>query len=80
MRNKPEKVKRHILHVSTVVAGVLLMFIWVYSLGTSLSSPEVAVKIDNDLKPFSALKSNLISGYQSFSESNTNTSEQTNTQ
>ena len=72
LRNKPEHIRRHILHFFTIVAGVILILLWIYSLGKSFSNPDVAVKINNDLKPFSALKSNLISGYESFSESDTN--------
>ena len=80
MRNQPEKVRRHILHVSTAVLGVVLVLLWFYSLGTTLANPDVAVKINNDLKPFSALRANLINGYQSFTESNASTDTQTGTQ
>jgi hypothetical protein len=70
MRNQPEEVRRHILHVLTVVAGCILLFLWVYSLGATFSSPDTQAKINNDLKPFSALKSNLIEGYQDISNQN----------
>ncbi|MFA6076495.1 MAG: hypothetical protein WC735_00260 [Candidatus Paceibacterota bacterium] len=69
IRRQPEKVRIHILHVSTVVCAIILLFLWVYSLGTSLASPDTQVKVSNDLKPFSALRDNLIGGYKSISES-----------
>lgn len=69
LRSQSEQVRRHILHILTVIFGVILLFLWVYSLGINLSNPDTQTKIDNDLKPFSALKANLIGGYQSMTES-----------
>ncbi len=71
LRGQPEKVRRHILHVSTVVFAVILLFLWIYSLGISLTNPDTQAKISNDLKPFTALKNNLVGGYQSLSNPNT---------
>ncbi len=70
LRNQPEKVKRHILHVLTIVFAIILLFLWFYSLGKSLSNPDLRVKASNDLKPFFILKDNLVGGYKSISESN----------
>lgn len=70
LRRQPEHVRRHVLHVTTLVAGIILLFLWVYSLGTSLANPDTQAKINSDLKPLSALKDNLIGGYKSISESN----------
>ena len=56
LRRQPEEVRTQILHFLTVVAGVILFSLWVYSLGTGLSSEETQVKVKNDLEPFSALK------------------------
>ena len=69
IKNQSEEVRRHILHALTAVATIILLFFWVYSLGTSLGSPEVQAKTSNDLKPFAALKDNLVGGYQSIYES-----------
>lgn len=69
IRNQSEEIRRHILHVLTVVAGIILILLWIYSLGTNLTNPDTQVKINNDLKPFSVLKDNLIGGYKSISES-----------
>lgn len=68
LRSQNEEVRRHILHVLTIIAAVILILLWIYSLGTSLADPETQAKINNDLKPFEALKDNLIGGYRSISE------------
>ena len=68
IRKQPEKVRRHILHIMTVVIAVVLIFLWLYSLGTNLTDSNTQIKVSNDLKPFSALKDNLIGGYKSLSE------------
>lgn len=68
LRKQPEQVRIHILHVLTIGASIILMVLWVYSLGKNLTSSETQVKIEKDLKPFSVLKDNLIGGYQSLSQ------------
>ena len=68
IRRQPEEVRRHILHILTMIAGVVLIVLWVYSLGTNLRNPDTQTKMTNDLKPLSALKDNLVGGYQSISE------------
>jgi len=32
IRQQPEEVRRHILHILTIVAGIILISLWVYSL------------------------------------------------
>lgn len=73
LRSKPEYVRRHILHLSTVIGGFVLIFLWIYSLGTNLNNPETKSQTVNDLKPFSVLKDNLIGGYQSITEDQVDT-------
>ena len=65
IRNQPEEVRRHILNILTVVAGIILALLWIYSLGKSLTNPDMQAKANNSLKTFSILKANLIGGYQS---------------
>ncbi|MCC7160397.1 hypothetical protein IT399_01565 [Candidatus Nomurabacteria bacterium] len=72
LRKQPEQVKRHILHVSIMVCAVVLGALWIYSLGTNLNSTETQAKIDRDLKPLSALKANLIGGYDSITDTDLN--------
>ncbi len=75
LRQKPEKVRRHILHVAMIVLGVILFFIWVFTLGTNLTDQDTQVKIKNDLEPLSALKDNLINGYKSIQDNPLNDGE-----
>jgi hypothetical protein len=70
IRKQPEEVRRHILHVLTFLAAVILILLWIYSLGTTLINPGMQAKISQDLKPFSALKDNIIGGYINLSKPN----------
>jgi len=71
IRNQSEEVRRHILNILTVVAGIILVLLWIYSLGTSLTNPDMQAKANNELKTFSILKANLIGGYQSITNTGT---------
>ncbi|MFZ3011712.1 MAG: hypothetical protein WA060_01800 [Minisyncoccia bacterium] len=68
IRRQPDHVKKHILHIFTAVSAVVLVLLWVYSLGTNFTDTSTEAKVDEDLKPFSALKANLIDGYYSLGE------------
>lgn len=70
IRQQPEHVRRYILHVVTLVFGIILVSLWVYSLGTNLSNPDTQAQIGQDLQPLSALKANLIGGYNSMTKPN----------
>ena len=59
LRLQPEEVKRHVLHIVTIVCGIILILLWIYSLGTNLGSADTQTKMNQDLKPFSVLKDNL---------------------
>jgi uncharacterized membrane protein len=72
LRRQPEEIRRHILHIFIIGAAVILLFFWVYSLGTSLANPDTQTQMSNDLKPFSALKDNMVNGYKSISEPQVN--------
>jgi len=67
LRQKPEEERRHILHIITFIAAIIMIILWTYSLGKSLTSPETKVKIKQDLKPFSVLKDNIVGGYKNIS-------------
>ena len=68
LKKQPERVRRHILHVSTIIAGMILISLWIYSLGTNISNPDTKAKVNDDLKPLNALKANIIEGYKSLNE------------
>ena len=76
IRKQPEEVKRHILHLVMMVFVIILVTLWFYSLGTSLTSPKTEAKIENTLQPFSVLKSNIIDGYKSISAPDLNMTNQ----
>jgi uncharacterized membrane protein YvbJ len=59
LRKQPEEVRRHILHIITTILAVILVLLWIYSLGTTLTNPDTQAKISQDFKPFSALKDNI---------------------
>ncbi len=59
LRKQSEETRRHILHLLTVIFAILLLTLWVYSLGTNLSDENTEAKIEQSIKPFSALKDNL---------------------
>ncbi|OGI76200.1 hypothetical protein A3C67_03220 [Candidatus Nomurabacteria bacterium RIFCSPHIGHO2_02_FULL_42_19] len=65
LRRQPEHIRTYVLHALTIVAGVILFSLWVYSLGTDLTAKDTQAELKNDLQPFSALKDNLIGGYNS---------------
>ena len=67
LRQQSEEVRRHILHSVTLIAGLLLFALWIYSLGTSFREKKEEVK--EDLAPLTSIKDNFVNGYQSIKES-----------
>ena len=68
IRQQPEHIRRSILHIVIGVFAVILFFLWIYSLGTTMSSPEAKIKVDQSIKPFSILKDNITEQYSNISE------------
>jgi hypothetical protein len=64
IRQQPEHIRRHILHVVIVFCGIILVLLWIYSLGTTLTNSDNQAKMSQDLKPFTVLKDNMVGGYQ----------------
>jgi hypothetical protein len=56
LRQKPEEVRRHVLHVVTIVFGVIFLLLWIYSLGTKIADTKDKASID--LSPLNVLKAN----------------------
>lgn len=50
-----------------VFASVFIV-LWMFSFGGSISDKDSKEELANELKPFSALRSNIIDGYRSMSE------------
>jgi hypothetical protein len=65
IRKQPEHVKRHVLHVATGVFGVILLSLWVYSLGINFAKTEKQAAVNDSLQPLSAFKDNFVGGYKS---------------
>lgn len=66
LRKQPDHVKHNILHAAILVFGIILVSLWVYSLG---ARSEVADenRDEKTLKPLTVLKDNLVGGYNSIS-------------
>ncbi len=71
LRRLPERQKRNILHISTLIFAVLLLMIWVYGLGQNFSDTDTQIKMKESLKPFNSLKENIVGGYNSLSTPST---------
>lgn len=65
LRKQPEEVRRHVLHIAIFAVAIVMVLLWVFSLGKSLADPDTQVKIKQDLQPFSVLKDNIVDGYKS---------------
>lgn len=63
LRQQPEKVRKHILHVSMIVCGIVLASLWIYSLGTNLENSDTQAGVSQDLQTFSTVKNNMVNGY-----------------
>ena len=64
LKRQPEEPRRDVLHIIVFVAGIILLFLWIYSLRVSLSDSDTQTKAKQDLAPFSGLKDDIIGGYQ----------------
>jgi len=72
LRSRPEEERRHILHILIFIIGIIMIVLWTFSLGKSISNPDSKIKMKQDLQPFSVLKDNLVGGYKSVSGQNPN--------
>lgn len=63
LRNKSEQERRQILSISMICVCIVMAILWTWSLGENLTKEETYVKVKEDLKPFSVLKSNLIDSW-----------------
>ena len=59
LRNRPEEERRHILHILTFVCAIILITLWIYSLGRTVTSTETKTQIKQDLQPFTMLKDSI---------------------
>ena len=69
IREKPEHVRRHILHIATGICAILLGLLWIYSLGRNLVPRPEEKKVKGP-EPLSVFKDNFVNGYNSIRDSN----------
>jgi len=61
IRKQSKEDRRHILHILIFCAAVILILLWVYSLGATLSDSDARAEISEDLRPFATLKDSITS-------------------
>ncbi len=71
LRSKSEETRIRIVHLFVIVSGVVLVSLWLVSIGGVITSPEntAQVQLSDELKPLNALKDNFVDGYKSISTS-----------
>ena len=68
LRNQPEEVRMHVVHLSVIVAGIILVSLWLVSIGGVVKESQTAqAESSTELKPFTAIKDNFVEGYKSIS-------------
>lgn len=67
LRQQPEAVRHQVVHLTVAGAGIILIALWLVSLGGTIKNAEnKGTELSEGLKPFSVLSENLADGYQSF--------------
>ncbi len=72
LRKRPEAERRHILNLLMIIVVIIMLALWVFSLSISFSNKDAKIKMQQDLKPFTVLKDNIVGGYNSVSDKNSN--------
>ena len=72
LRKRPEAERRHILNLLMIIVVIIMLVLWAFSLGRSFSNTDAKIKMEQDLKPFTVLKDNVVGGYNSVSDNNSN--------
>ena len=69
IQSKSEDTRKLIFVSSLVVCMSVVVFIWVYNLGTRFSDPKVADQTSQDIKPFQIFSNTISDTYKSVSAS-----------
>ncbi len=56
--------RKNVMHLITFFCAIVLIILWVFSLGKNLSNEDTKENIKNDLQPINALKDNIVGGYK----------------
>lgn len=59
LRKQPEEVRRNILHITILAFAVILIILWVYSLGARLSNENTQYEIKESIKPIKDFSEDL---------------------
>jgi hypothetical protein len=76
LRRQPEEVRRQIVYLVTFAGAVILVLLWIMSLGKTLGGQEASVSTSQSLQPLSVLKDNLVGGLNSISTPSTDATSQ----
>ncbi|MBP9711949.1 MAG: hypothetical protein KBD55_02875 [Candidatus Pacebacteria bacterium] len=57
LRQQPEEVRRHVLHVFVAIVGLIFLLFWVYSLGYRIN--DTKEKASKEVSPLNVLKANI---------------------
>lgn len=67
LRTQPEHVRKQILYITTFAGGLIMVLLWIVSLGHTFKDTDTKASIKNDLEPLKVLKDNISDGYNSIS-------------
>lgn len=68
LRKLSDKQKRSVLHFVTFLFAILLILIWVYTLGHNFSDTDTQIRMKESLKPFNNLKDNVVNQYNNLQQ------------
>jgi amino acid permease len=60
LRNRSEEERRHILNIVSLICGIILFIIWIYSLGATIFNNQTQQEIKKDFEPFKMLKDSIL--------------------
>ena len=70
LRQKSEEERTHMLHVSVIIFAVLLIILWAYNIGRTITDPDLSRKVKEDFEPLSKLTEDLSEEYKNVSPQN----------
>ena len=63
LRRQSEDTRSHILHIVMFFAILLLIGLWILSLGKDITDPNTKKKIAEDIDAFTPLTENIVNSY-----------------
>lgn len=59
LRQQPEEVRRHILHILMLAFAVILVILWIYSLSNNFSDANTQYELKESIKPLQEFSEDL---------------------